>query len=264
LNLGASAIVLRPRSVSEVVDLACRVCFSLAFGLYARLSAVVLLPLFVGLLVLRSVADLSWAIMWPLTIAAVAIVEGIFTVAASRLVFETIGARAVLRLYGKRLGAFLGSLVIRALALLISPLTFFIALPFFAIRMLFLDEACLLEGLSGGRALERAQRLVQGRGGIAFQVILAHLVARAAFVLVADLLFQGLVDELFQLGQPFGSLLGDGGSPAALAGYLLSGPFIATARFLQYIDTRTRADGWDIQLRFTAIRAREDQERMAA
>ena len=37
MNLGASAIVLRPRPLSEVLDLACRLSVSLAFGLYARL-----------------------------------------------------------------------------------------------------------------------------------------------------------------------------------------------------------------------------------
>ena len=38
-------------------------------------------------------------------------------------------------------------------------------------------------------------------------------------------------------------------------------PTSSTARFLDYIDARTRADGWDIQLRFMAIAAREEGRR---
>ena len=33
----------------------------------------------------------------------------------------------------------------------------------------------------------------------------------------------------------------------------------ATARFLAYIDGRTRQDGWDIQLRFMAIAAASEE-----
>ena len=41
-------------------------------------------------------------------------------------------------------------------------------------------------------------------------------------------------------------------------------PWVATARFLQYVDGRTRADGWDIQLRFMAIAAADGEHRRAA
>ena len=41
---------------------------------------------------------------------------------------------------------------------------------------------------------------------------------------------------------------------ALLLGLHLSIPLVATTRFLAYIDNRTRRDGWDIQVRFLAIR----------
>ena len=44
MNLGASAIVLRPRTLAETFDLACRLSCSIALSLYVRLAAVVLLP----------------------------------------------------------------------------------------------------------------------------------------------------------------------------------------------------------------------------
>jgi hypothetical protein len=33
----------------------------------------------------------------------------------------------------------------------------------------------------------------------------------------------------------------------------LAVPFLATARFLAYIDGRTRREAWDVQLRFTEL-----------
>ena len=59
----------------------------------------------------------------------------------------------------------------------------------------------------------------------------------------------------WQLGKPFGDLWDDGGSAYAIVGFFAALPLVATARFLAYIDGRTRQDGWDIQLRFMAIAA---------
>jgi hypothetical protein len=72
----------------------------------------------------------------------------------------------------------------------------------------------------------------------------------------------GVVSYLLQAGEPFGSLLQDGGSPYALAGLFLATPLVASARFLSYIDGRTRRDAWDVQVRFLGIKA-EAQERIA-
>jgi hypothetical protein len=60
---------------------------------------------------------------------------------------------------------------------------------------------------------------------------------------------------LLQLGHPFGALFTDGASAYALAGYFACVPYLATSRFLKYIDIRTRKEGWDIQLKFTAVQA---------
>jgi hypothetical protein len=265
LNLGDSAIVLRPRTISEVFDLACRLCCSLAFGLYARLGLAVLLPILAVCLGLRYGLDAPWWSVWLVAAALEPFAEGVFTVAASRIIFSPrIAPREVLGLFGNRFGAYLGSLVIHLLAIGVSAFTFFILLPFVAIRLLFLGEACLLEGLGGSRGLERSQALVAHRSGNALLVAIMLLLSRVGLVLASEMLFNGLVDDVLQLGRPFGALFDDGGSPAALAGFLLSAPFAATARFLQYIDTRTRSDGWDVQLRFTAIRAREQEAKRKA
>ena len=49
------------RTLSEVLDLACRLSISLAFGLYARLSIAILLPVFAGCLALR-----VWGLALPM------------------------------------------------------------------------------------------------------------------------------------------------------------------------------------------------------
>ncbi|MDI1429396.1 hypothetical protein [Polyangium sorediatum] len=265
MNLGDAAIVLRPRSLTEVMDLAFRLCFSLAFSLYARLTLVAIVPLLAGCLALRYALDASWLLVWLAAFLTVPFVEALFTVAVSQIIFSpSITPRTVFALFRKRLGALLGSFVLRIVGLVIGVVTFLLLLPFVGIRLLLLDEACMLEGLSGMRAYERAQRLVASRTGDAFLVLLMLLGARFGGVLTAELLFDGLVNDLLQFGRPLGWFFHDGGSLAALAGFFLAVPFVSTARFLYYIDTRTREDGWDIQLRFTAIRARAAQERRRA
>jgi hypothetical protein len=98
------------------------------------------------------------------------------------------------------------------------------------------------------------------RSGGAMAALVSWLLIRVVCVLGAELLMQGIISDLFMLGAPLGRLSSDGVTPYALAGLLLSAPLVATARFLQYIDARTRGDGWDIQVRFMAIAAREGHD----
>ena len=46
-----------------------------------------------------------------------------------------------------------------------------------------------------------------------------------------------------------------------MIGYLSVAPVIALARLLDYVDTRTRLEGWDIQVRFKAAAARSAASR---
>jgi hypothetical protein len=94
---------------------------------------------------------------------------------------------------------------------------------------------------------------VKGQVGRAIALFLSIAVARAGFIVLAEVLGQGVVDETLQLGRPFGSLVGGAGSLYALAGFFLSIPYVTAIRFLGYIDLRTRKEGWDVQLRFSAL-----------
>lgn len=264
MKLDRAAIVLRPRGVAEVVDLAFRLTFSLALPLYAKLSAIVLLPVLAGLLALRYALKWEWYAVWLLAIAAANLAQGVFTVAAGRLIFsEDLRVRDVLSAFGRRLPSYLLALVASRVVLAVALLPV-LALPFAWVALMFVHEASLLEGAGAVQACQRASRFVSGRGAQAFGLLALLLAGQCGAVLIGELLGQGLLDDVLQLGRPFGSALRDGGSPFALAGLFASVPFVATARFLQYIDTRTRADGWDIQVRFLALNAKDAEERKLA
>jgi len=265
VNLGAAAVVLRPRSLGEILDLACRLSFSVAFRLYLALTALVLLPCLAGCLALRHAAEWAWPSVWAVAISLGALAQGVFTLAVGRLLFsEALGARQVLRLFLRRLPSYLGMLTASRVLLGLAASPFFLGLPFAWPRLLHVHEASLLEGAGATDSIRRSGRFVAGRGGGAFAILLALLFTQAGFVIVTEVLGQGLVDEVLQLGKPFGELFKQGGSAYALVGFFLSVPYVATARFLAYIDARTRADGWDIQLRFMNVVAHEDAERRAA
>jgi hypothetical protein len=265
MRLDRAAIVLRPRTIAEVVDLAFRLTFSLALPLYAKLSVLILLPILAGALTLHYVAEWGWAAVWIFTILASILAQGVFTVAAGRLLFsEDLRMREVLGAYFRRLPSYFMALIFSQL-LLAAAATFslLVALPFVWPSLVFVHEASLLEGAGPVAAMQRASRFVRGRAWTTFGLLLMLLGGQAGALLIGELLGQSLLDDVLQLGKPLGSLW-DGGSPFALFGLLVSVPFVATARFLQYIDTRTRADGWDIQVRFLSIASKETNERRLA
>jgi len=135
--------------------------------------------------------------------------------------------------------------------------------------LLFSTEAALLERANGGAALARANRIVAGNGGEAVLAVVLFVLLEAAFILLGEYAGRSLLEDLLQVNAP-ARLFDVGGSPLALAGFWLFVPYLATARFLAYINMRTRAEGWDIQTRFYVIagRAKLDQapvsERRAA
>ena len=122
-----------------------------------------------------------------------------------------------------------------------------------------IPEVVLLEGLRGGAALRRGRRLgaTLGRAMLDFGMITLAGFATAA--VLADQLGSATFEFLLSLGSPLESLFEDGGSLYAMLGVLAAVPVLVTARLLAYVDGRAEQDGWDIQLRFQALRAREEQ-----
>jgi hypothetical protein len=127
-----------------------------------------------------------------------------------------------------------------------------VPIPFLSARLLYLPEITLLEGSGLLRAVERGARLTRNRLAQALETCVLLLMVWAAFMLGAEVTGRALQIDLLSLPQP-ADALSDGGSWFALCGFFLAVPFIATARFLAYIDNRTRREAWDVQLRFTEL-----------
>jgi hypothetical protein len=263
MDLKACRVVLRPRSTAELFDLGLRFAYGHAAPVYRRLAWWLLVPAWSGLVVLRFGVGVPWEYVWPVAWAVTVLLEGVFTIAASKLMFAgTVRVGEVLREYLRRLPSYLVALVLSWILLAIGWALFWLVVPVFwaAARVAHVHEASLLERAGPFEALSRAGRLV-ARDMMATAWLQVLLVAHAiAFVLVFEAIGnEGIVDFVLQLGAPLGKLEW-GGSAFALLGLLAAVPYTATVRFLAYIDRRTRADGWDVQVECMAI-ANEDGAR---
>lgn len=259
MNLAEARIALRPRSMGETLDLALRWQATVGGGLYVRLWCLTMLPAALGCYALVAVADAGWWWAWLAAIALATVLQGVFTVAASRLMFEgEVGTLSVLGQFGRRLPVYLVSLILTRLYLAAAGLIVILA-PWAWAHGAFVHEAVLLEGQGSFAAVKRSGGFAAGQYGTVITMLLAFGVAVFGFVAGGDQVGYAVFDFLLQLGRPFGTLWEDGGSLMALLGFFASVPYTASVRFLQYIDARTRRDGWDIQLAFLA-RVLADQE----
>jgi hypothetical protein len=266
VNLFASRLVLRPRLLTEVLDLTVPFCLASARPL-ARMSLAVLAPLLALAGGLRLGLGWSWPALWALIIPLAVLVQGAFTVTLGEALFKApaqVRVVPLLRRFLSRLPALL-MLHLTRLLMLLGCATVLVPVFTEGPRWLFLGEAALLEQAALGPAIGRSRALARDRMGFCMGLSVALLALPALTMYLADLVGNTLLGSVLQLGQPLGSLDDNGGSALALAGLLLGMPLAACARFLGYIDLRTRKEGWDIQLRFTSWTEREStRERGAA
>lgn len=258
MNLFAARVALRPRSLTEVLDLAAPFCVQNA-RLLGGLSLIVLLPVAAAIAGLKLGLGWSWPAVWAVAWALSCVAEGAFTVALGEALFKDpaeVRVGAALGRFVRRLPALI---VVHVTRLLLLGLCATLLLPVFleGPRWLFPVEAVLLENASVGQAIRRSRSLGRRRTGFCLGLASALLVLPAGAVLLVDIVGGQVLESVFQLGQPLGSLADDGGSAFAVLGLLLSVPLSAATRFLGYIDLRTRSEGWDIQLRFAAWAERE-------
>lgn len=258
MNLFAARVALRPRSLTEVLDLAAPFCLHNA-GLIGRLSLVTLLPLAALSAGLRLGLGWSWPAVWTALVLAAAFVEGLFTVALGEALFRDPAEVRIGRVAGRFLRRIPGLLATHVCRLVVLGACASVVLPLFleGQRWLFPTEAVLLENARTGEAIRRSRSLGGRRSGFCLGLALALLALPVVSVILVDRLGDAVLSFVFQLGTPLGSLFSDGGSGFAVLGLLLSVPLSAAMRFLGYIDLRTRSEGWDIQLRFSAWADRE-------
>lgn len=266
MNLLEARVALRPRSMSDVLDLAGPFCIANRRALVPLALVTTALGAMLAA-ACRVALGWSWWAVWLTLGGYLLVTSGLFTQACGELLFRTPGAVRLRATAGRFLRQFPRYLVARVLQWLVLAVctVVFVPLPIFASRLLFVSEAVLLESASPPGALARSSRLVLYRSIPCLGLALACALAPFLFAVAADLVGDTIVNLVFEMGRPFGSLWSDGGSGFAVVGALLSAPFVASASFLGYIDLRTRKEGWDIQLRFMAlVEADADGRRIAS
>jgi hypothetical protein len=252
------SIALRRRTPLETCDLA--VAFvRRAFRPYLYLWLGALGLPGIALYALHRYAELDWFSTWALLAAWIVLVQGFFTLLGGELLFANQASpRRVARRFFANFGSYLFVLVVSRVIFVAFAFTVVLLPRGFAGSTL-ISEVVLLEGLRGDAALRRARRLGATLGRPMLDFGVALLFAFAAAAVLGDKLGKATLEFLLSVGSPFESLLDDGGSLYAMLGVLAAVPFVTTARLLAYVDGRAEQDGWDIQLRFQALRAREEQ-----
>jgi hypothetical protein len=253
MDLSRARIVLRQRSVLDGLDLAVRFLVRHA-GSYARVSVVAVLP---AALVSWGVARaVGWAWGWLATILLALLVQTPFTCLAARLVFQPeVPVRDVLDTSLRALPRVLGLRVVQLVAVGIGLMLLLVPGVWIGVSLFFIVEVAVLERASFGVAISRSLRIAAGQSGQVLVAVLALLGLHLGAIVLGDEVGRAILVDLFQFSAPE-SLWTAGGSSLALLGFWLFVPYLATARFLVYIDLRTRSEGWDIQTRFAAIALR--------
>lgn len=251
MDLRDARVVLRERRLLDVLDLALRFVVAHA-GPYAGLSAIVLVPC--GVLSLVIAVHSGWALGWLVAILLASLAEIPFTVLGSRLVFTPeIGLESVLALSLKKIPRVLAVRSLQAFAVLAGLSMMLLPGVWIAVTTVFLTEIVLLEEATVGGAFSRAQRMLNGRFGDALMVSLLISGLHLGAVWLGDRALATIFVDLLQitpppkLGEPDGGVLG-------LCAFWLFVPYAATARLFAYLDLRTRTEGWDVQVRFAALR----------
>jgi hypothetical protein len=157
--------------------------------------------------------------------------------------------------------------VSQLVALVASLLALGLPWLYFGPSLLFIVEVLVLEKTSVMSSGLRASRMGAGHFGAALSTILLIALIRIAAVVVADDAGRQLLERVLEIRAPE-PLWRVGGSWLAMLGWWAAVPLVATTRFFEYIDCRTRSEGWDIQTRFAALAARAtlllDEQRAAA
>ena len=252
MNPNACRVVLRPRDPLEVMDLA----FAFTRTRWRPLGWLLLttvLPLWVPTAVASVLLDGHWAVL-AVPLLTGPLVQALFTVLVGRLLFTgQVRHRDVWRDVSRRLGALAAVWFVRGVALALSSLVCFAAVPLLHGALLYQPEAALLERVDVSRGIRRSSRLAGGQAGSTVVAILAWYGLLAWFALVAEVGGDQLLSFVLQLGQPFGSVWDGQVTPHLLLGLFLFQPAYAVYRLFLYVDVRTRVEGWDLQVSLRAL-----------
>ena len=256
MDILRARVVFRERSLLDVLDLALRFLV-VHVKPYAIVAAATLLP---SLGITWAAGHfLGWAVAWGTGIFLAFATAIPFTLLASRLVFQDdVKATAVLASSLREVPRVLFARVLWLVLVAIASI-FVLPLIWVGTAYLFTDEVLLLERASIGASFKRSQAVATTSFGDAFLAVFVFATTVFGAVALADYGGRSVIGELLQI-EPPRSLWTEGGSLLAIVGLFAIVPFVTTARFFAYLNIRTRSEGWDIQIRFSEIASRAQQE----
>jgi hypothetical protein len=258
MNLLEARVALRDRKTADVLDLALR--FLVVNRVPFAKVALMVMPTGV---VTTFVAgrELGWGWGWIIAIFLGLLAQAPFTALASRLVFEhDVRVRDVLRTTLARIPYLAIVRVTQLGVLAFAAMLFFVPALLVGGYTFFLGEVLLLERASPSLAVTRLQRLVSGSAGDAVLGVLLLAGLHVLATILGDVAGRALFENLFTWKPPMSAWDAGGGSLLAVLGFWLFLPFAATARLFLYLNVRTRAEGWDVQTRFSTIALRAEAE----
>jgi len=228
---------LRPRSATEIIDAAFRLCGA-HYGALVTAAIVVFAPALVLRLLLPTGGEYIVAVLQSLLAAvadgaAIAIVSGAY-------LGRSVDAGTGLRALGGRVGALIVASIMRSLLILIGMALLLIP-GFIALAVTFaMPMAIILEGKSAGESFSRSRELARG-----------HKLRIIGTVLLTTFILSVIV---LTLGAGIGAvatLLGVGPHMAAAIGdivFVLPYPLLSVVGTLLYYDLRIRKEGFDIDV----------------
>ena len=132
--------------------------------------------------------------------------------------------------------------------------------PFVVASHIYLREVLVLEHLGFSASVRRARLLTQYRYERALGLLAFSLLVRVVVALLAYSWIRFVAEFLLQFASIPDAIV----TWFTISGWLVAGQFLALARLFDYVDARTRREGWDIQIRFDAIKQKDDAARVPA
>jgi hypothetical protein len=254
MNVAEARVVLRERSMLDVVDLALRFLVEHARAYAVTFALVAPVPVAITLGLAR-VAGWGWA--WTSSLALSPLAAAPFTALASRLLFESqVRPKDALAAATRALPALLGARTLCGIALVVGGLFFVLPAMWIWATFFYVNEVIVLERATVSTSLGRLQRLLSGQGGDTLMALLFLTALHILAVVLADVAGRSVLEDVLEVTPPASILQGQG-SALGLLGFWFFVPLAATCRFLLYINGRTRTEGWDVQTRFAALATRE-------
>ena len=263
MRIGRATFEIRPRKISEILDLAL-LFYRTHLSILFQITMIIGIPCIIATTIVHYLTGEAWVailLFWLLC----PIIHGAIILTASRLVFDTkLTARSALRIYRPfSVDLFLRSTGQNLLFLVTAPLVVGFV---YKLGWVYTPMIVMLERLSG-KEIDRRRRGLSRRyrGGSPISLSLVLYLVSSVVLLAVATLFELVLGDFLNLYKDIG-LFTDYVlyEPEKLALWFLCAlfvlPFFSLSCFFHYLDARIRGEGWDIELGFKSTVERMAKE----